>query len=234
MTTYAEIRPEIKTGDLFLCSGDGLVSDAIKAAQWMNGEHDDGHGWEFSHVGMFYRVEDFPPDMLPPEARERLAGDRVLIVESTTLSDIADIVSGRFIKGVQAVPASERLAAYDGQVAWRRIIGPRTPEMMRLGAEFLREFHGTPYEQDELELALAAIDGFTSLTENQPDTHSLFCSETNALFARRAGFFLPLQEDDPDLGGEPANEFTPADFAGNWLPFTPGYSAGEIVMLESA
>lgn len=71
--------------------------------------------------------------------------------------------------------------------------------------QFMREFQGCPYELNQLELLFSAIDLGFDVGNRGEDTSSVFCSEVAALLLRRVGI---LEK------GIPANEFTPADFAG--------------------
>ena len=194
---YPDIRPEIESFDILLFKGEGLISRAIQIFT--------GSPW--SHVALALRLDDFK---------------QVLCYESTTLSKIPDLTTGAGVKGVQLVPLSQRIATYEGDIAWRRVRGPRNKGMKTRAAAFMREFAGRPYEQDQLELMRAALDGILS-PPNQPDASSVFCSEMNCMMHRRVG----IQVDN----GEPPNEFTPADFA-DLLPMAEGYSLGDVVEIE--
>jgi len=174
---YEEARANIQTGDIVLFSGKGGISSAIK---WFTRS-----GW--SHVGMALRVEEF---------------DTVLLWESTTLSDIADIESGRQTRGVQLVTLSERLMRYKGDVAIRHLDAARTPERLGSLRAFRAEARGRPYEESALEMIRAAYDLWGG--SNREDLSSLFCSELIAEAYQRMGL---LCED------KPSNEYTPADFA---------------------
>jgi hypothetical protein len=195
MTTYREIRDAIQSFDILLFSGRGLVSRGIQALT--------NSPW--SHVAVALRLREF---------------DQVLCYESTTLSDQADLVSGRRVKGVQLVQLSARLAGYEGEVAWRAVHGRRSAAMNVAAGHFMRAFQGRPYEENQWELLKAALDA-TPVGRNEPDESSVFCSEMVALLEWHVGIMLDA--------GQPANEFTPADFAGDGLPFAPGFSAGDIV-----
>ena len=205
MTTYEEIRGRIQSFDILLFSGRGAISRGIQAVTRS----------PWSHVAVALRLPQF---------------DWLLCYESAMLSDIPDLATGVPVKGVQLVQLSRRLAEYEGDVAWRPIDGRRTPEMMQAAAAFMREFEARAYEANELELLKAALDSLP-VFDNLPDTTTVFCSETTALIKRRVGIFLPPRDGAEELEGQPANEFTPADFAGDGLPFAPGFSARDIVTL---
>lgn len=178
MAAYANARKKLRTGDVVLFSGKGGISTGIK---WFTNS-------KWSHVGMVVRVPEW---------------DMVLLWESTTLSNVADIQSGKAVKGVQLVSLSDRLKTYDGAVSVRRLDGvERDATFNNTLTTLRRELQGRPYERDETELLLSAVDGF-GLVTNDRDLSSLFCSEMVAEAYQRLGL-LPK---DP-----PSNEYTPRDF----------------------
>ena len=125
---YDAIRPRLRTGDIVLFSGKGAFSQGIK---WFTRS-----GW--SHVGMVVRVQDV---------------DAVLLWESTTLSNVRDVETGQLRKGVQLVSLSQRIAAYRGRVAVRRLMGVRRENrMLKALTRLRRELARRPYEESELEL----------------------------------------------------------------------------------
>lgn len=195
--TYHDIRGQVEPYDIFLFSGRGFVSSAIRLATQS----------KWSHVGLSIRLPD---------------QDWNLLLESTTLSDLPDMLTGNPTKGVQMVPLSRRISTYAGEVAWRAIQGPKPDSQMKELARFVREYEGRPYEQNQIELLRAALDSPFSV-ENLEDESSVFCSELVALCLRRLGI---LCQDS-----KPANEFTPADFAGP-LDLLPGYTAADVVELS--
>lgn len=199
MESYAKYRSEIRTGDILLFSGNGLISRGIQAIT--------GSPW--SHVAIVLEVPLY---------------DFVCCFESTTLSEIPDLMTGAPVKGVQLVPLSQRLETYDGEsIAWRRIDGRRTPAMIAAALAVRREFAGRPYEKNQLELLRSALDTIT-LRQNQPDTSSVFCSELAAVLWQRMGWLDECH---------PANEFTPADFAGTSLPHTNAVVLGALTHLKT-
>ena len=166
----------MKTGDILLFKGNGIFSTLIMAAP----------GADYSHVGMFVDHPKHGP----------------CVFESTSLGTLPDVITGEKICGVQLVPAEQRIAEYDGEVFVRPIVGALSAEQRQSIIDFIGVVHGTPYEEDNLQLARAELDIFP-WQKNEPDASSLFCSETMALCFHEAG----LIEDD----GTPANEFTPTD-----------------------
>jgi hypothetical protein len=178
--TYDKIREHLRTGDIVLFSGKGAVASIIKLTTG-----------KWSHVGMVVRV------------RELL--DAVFLWESTTLSSIADLESGRAVKGVQLVPLSQRLATYNGEVRIRQLSRDISRDMELKLHACRRELSRRPYERSQAELFKAAWDGIGG--QNHPDLSSVFCSELVAEAYQAMGL-LPR----PPVGA-PANEYTPADFS---------------------
>lgn len=195
---YDALRPELDTGDLVLFSGRGLVSATIKLfsrSRW-------------SHVGMVYRVVEH---------------DLVLLWESTTLTKLKDLDTGTARQGVQLVPLQQRLLSYPGEVAVRRLEGPRRAEHLARLQAFRAEVRGRPYETSKLTLLRAALDLGTPLGENHGDLSSLFCSELVIEAYRRAGW-AHSQEGG---SGVPSDEWEPADFDHDGtidVALTSGYS----------
>ncbi|HWR82197.1 MAG TPA: hypothetical protein VN285_02735 [Candidatus Deferrimicrobium sp.] len=178
--TYQQMRPSLKTGDVILFSGKGGVSDWIKLFT--------SSAW--SHIGMVLSL----PDM-----------DMVLLMESTTLSNLPDFETGRARKGVQLVPLSERLRLYNGKVAVRKLSKPITEGMAAALGKFRKRASRLPYEKKVGQLIRAAWDG--PLGGNKQNLSSVFCSEPVAESYQRMGS-LP----EPPKGW-PSNEFTPRDFS---------------------
>ena len=177
MEAYNNIRPRMNTGDIVLFSGKGGISTGIK---WFTQS-------KWSHVGMVLRLPEW---------------DAVLIWESTTLDDVAEIESGKARKGVQIVPLSERLRKYPGEASIRLLKADRTPEMLKDLSLLRAEVKGRPYEKDKLELFKAAYEG--PFGDNVEDLSSLFCSELIAEAYQRMGLLSDKK---------PSNEYTPKDFS---------------------
>ena len=149
---YADVRDDLKTGDLVLFSGSSFFSSVIKWAV----------GGNWSHVGVVVRLAQFP--------------GRLLLWESTTLADLPDVETGTKQAGVQLVYLSERLAGYDGKFKLRPLDKPVTPEMAAALDRKRLELRGRPYEQEKLDLINAAFDGWFGQSKGERLT-SLFCSE---------------------------------------------------------
>lgn len=187
---YDDTRGDLKTGDIVLFSGNGAISTIIKYASRS----------PWSHVGMVV-----------------LAGDMVLLWESTTLSNLRDAESGQCVQGVQLVGLRERLAGYDGAAGLRRLNGNLSGRELHDLAGLRSELAGRAYEENRLEL-LGAIASW----DNEEDLSSLFCSELVAAAYQHMGLLTRAL---------PSNEYTPRDFAGD-LALEEGYSLGETMELS--
>jgi hypothetical protein len=197
---YKEYRLRARSLDIVLFGGKGRISQAIK---WATGS-------DKSHIALTLHMHEW---------------NCLALFESTTLSDVPDLISGTATKGVQLVNMSSRLKSYDGDVWVRQIMGPRTRKIKRAAMNLMRDFHGRPYEKSQLDLIRSALDiPGLKMTHNQGDASSVFCSELAAIMLREVGIMKS--------GGEPADEFTPADFAGDGLDLEEGYSLGDIEPLE--
>lgn len=174
---YRELRTHLDTGDVLLFDGASRLSLTLK---WFQRS-------EFSHVGMVVR---------PP------GSDLVMCIESTTLSNVRDIVNGTGIEGVQLVLLSERLAKYDGTISVRRLLGPRNPQLWPAFDAARHELHGRPYEQRKWNLIRAWVD-LPGFPDADTDLSSLFCSELVAELYMRMQLLPPRPS---------SAEYIPADF----------------------
>lgn len=197
MVAYKTIRKDLKTGDVVLFSGKGGISEWIK---WFTGS-------KWSHVGMVFRLDQY---------------DSVLLWESTTLSNLTDVETGKAHRGVQLVGLRERLATYSGEkIAIRALNNPLKSSMLKKLGSFRSEMSGRPYEENKLELLKSASD---IMFENKEDLSSLFCSELVAEAYQQIGLLSNKKKD------KPSNEFTPEDFsteADQTLKLLKGYQLGD-------
>ena len=181
---YEDIRSHLKTGDILLFSGKGGISDGIKfftVSKW-------------SHVGMVYKLDN----PLDPKGS-------VFCWESTTLSDIRDVDSGKLTKGVQRVELSrrvERCFSSGYEISIRPLSKALTDNMILALNDFRHEISGHPYEKNKIELLRSVYDGIFG--NSREDLSSLFSSELLAEAYQRMG----LLKDIP-----PSNEYTPKDFS---------------------
>lgn len=176
ITSYAELRSALKTGDIVFFSGKGGISAGIKWATLSR----------WSHVGMILILPEY---------------DFVTLWESTTLSSLVDLDTKVPTKGVQLVPLSARVASYGGGIAVRQLQGVELAgtEIKAL-MELRRRISGRPYEEHKIELIKAAYDG--PLGRNSEDLSSLFCSEMVAEAYQRLGL---LGETKPSNEYTPAD-----------------------------
>ncbi len=160
MASYNTIRDSLKTGDIVLFSGKGLISLVIKKftdSLW-------------THVGMVIKSDEL---------------DTLLLWESTTLSKMKDIESNTARQGVQSVFLSKRIEDYDGDVAIRKLNIDRTPKMIDGLKGFRKESKEKPYERNFIEAFKGGYEGIGG--ENTEDLSSLFCSELVAEAYQRMG-----------------------------------------------
>ena len=130
---YSQIRSKLDTGDIVLFSGKGGISAGIK---WFTFSR-------WSHVGMVLRLPEW---------------NMVLLWESTTLSNVKDVMDGKAKQGVQLVALSERLRTYEGDAAVRCLKAARTPAMNSKLMKFREEVKNRKYEASKIELIKAAYD----------------------------------------------------------------------------
>lgn len=112
---------DLDTGDLVLFSG---RTPAARLVQGVTGSY-------WSHVGLIVR--------LPEE-------DEPLLWECTRASQVADILYGQPLDGVQLVSLSAKVEAYSGEVAIRRLLdaGAGHTRYQRL-QPLMRDWHARPY-----------------------------------------------------------------------------------------
>ena len=178
MKTYKDdVRDILEPGDLILFSGKKFPSRMIQLGGWT--------AW--SHVGIVIALDGW---------------DTLMILESTTLSKLPDVLSGEQRSGVQMHRLSERLRTYPGSFAYRKLIGERTPDVLQSMIDFHKEFGQHPYEESYLELLRAQYDGPGG--HNEEDLTSLFCSELVAELYQRMGVISDELE---------SNEYTPKNLA---------------------
>jgi len=177
-SNYESIRPNLSTGDIVLFSGKGPISASIKLATKS----------KWSHVGMVVCLEEY---------------DFVTVWESTQLSNIKDLETDKFKKGVQVVPLSLRLTQYNGEIAIRHLQNANLNAIdIHTLMQFRKEMSGRCYEKNTLELLKSAYDG--PFGENTEDLSSLFCSELVAESYQKLGLLS---------SNIASNEYTPANFS---------------------
>ena len=207
---YESIRDKLENGDVVLFRSRGAIARLIALGQLLGGKRS-----RWSHVGIVVHDKNL---------------DQVLLWESTTLSKLEDLETGKRLRGVQTVFLSDRIRSYNGKVAVRRlVIPPGHIGLVRVTvaealAEARREFNGKPYEKKHIQLAKAALDRTKLGRNRKQDLSSLFCSELVAEVFQRAGL-LPK---DP-----PSSEYAPSDFdQRHELPMSFGVQFGPEIRLK--
>jgi len=182
---------KLDTGYIAVFSGKSKISKLISFATRS----------KWTHVGMIVRAKDvYLPRVNPYE---------VCIWESTTLSTLNDLTTGKNLKGVQTVKFSDRVAEYDGDVAVIPLKRKLTIEERAIVKNSHREFAGVEYEKDKMELFNAAYDGL--LGENEPDLSTIFCTELATEVFKRLNIIKHHVI---------SNELTPADYYRNSIGCT--------------
>lgn len=158
--------------------------------------HSDGA----SHVGMVV------PSWAVIEAGKLLGNSvaRVVrdwyIMESTTLNDGIDVLTGNRISGVSIVPYESRIKEYEGNV-WLRELRHNV-EPTRIDGElvswsldaprlinFIADYHARPYEKCLGRLIGAVLDlPVIDRWFHEGDDSSIFCSELVAMCLQNQGF----------------------------------------------
>lgn len=154
-----EFLSDAATGDLVLFSGKGLVSGTIRLftrSRW-------------SHIGIVLRDA---------------ATGELLLLESTNTDEAPDIVLGRPVRGVQVVRLVEKLAAYDGVVALRKLELDERPHGLDAEiAEFATLWRWRGYKSFTATLLLDLLSG----NRRPQRVHRVFCSELVAEVYKRLG-----------------------------------------------
>jgi len=177
----------LAVGDVIAFSGKGAFSEVIKNVQRIK--------WPWSKR---------PPHCDISHVASVIGlGDRVLIMESTTLTTIPDAETKRLFKGVQMQFLSDRLSKYEGEVYWYPLSQPLLDAETARMLEWATKKHdeGTPY--DTVQAMGAGVDFWDRLFgENREDFSKLFCSELVTKMLKEAGR-IPAHVN--------ASEETPAD-----------------------
>lgn len=164
---YAEIRDNMKSGDVLLFRGSGLVSDAIAEVE----EHYDGCG-AFSHAGMVIRAKD-----LPAWCRVRRQDDAecMYVLESTasgTWTDgVPSILDNKAHIGVQLRNLDLVVEAYDAnpvtRLAWLPLRGECRAHITdkKLG-DAVERYLGVAYDASCIDLFAAAMPCMRCVRDN--------------------------------------------------------------------
>lgn len=185
ISRYKEIRPLLKTGDIVLFRGRGIISGLILLFCRLCNRF---KGVKFSHIGMVV-----------------IDAGRIMLFESTTLFPTGIHIG---LKGVQLNPLSERLQTYKGKVFIRHLKYERDEFFQKVISGSLVELLGRPYEESLIELMGAAAEVVNLFDGHKSDLSSIFCSELVSEIFKRMGFLsqsIPPNEYSPsdyDFGGQ--------------------------------
>lgn len=143
----------VKTGDIVLFSGKGVIPTIIKILTFS----------KWSHVGMVIIDDkyDFP-----------------LLYESTHDNTIRGLDNDKFNTGVQCVPLHKRIETYNGKVALRRLHNTDFTKTRHKLKAMRKKFVGTPFEINKIEL-LSSVRWLKFLRTKGSLDHQ-FCSENTA------------------------------------------------------
>lgn len=184
-----------RTGDLILFSGRCKIAWLIRLITW----------GRWSHVGVV--IADDPKYNFP------------LLYEATHDNTITGLDIGRKTIGVQVVPLDERIKAYNGDIAIRRVKNPCYTN--RHKARLYRMEHvGVGFESSIVQI-LAAAWAFKWLRQGEC-LDELFCTEHVAQYLKELGWL------DSEI---PSNHYCPKFFATTDV-FLNGVSYGEIEILK--
>lgn len=205
---YEEIRPSLKCGDKVLFRGKGVFSWIIRTFT-----RSKGRPGKYTHIGTV--IDPSEVAMRSLTKRKRSTIERTLLIsESTMLSPLRDMETGKFVSGVQTSLLGQRLATYKGEVWIRRLNKPLTKPRLEAMMALRRKVHGRGYEKSPWALFRAAIDW--PFSRQRRDLRTIFCSELTAAYDQAAR----LLPDDPS-----ASEYTPVDYGEMW-ELLDGYSLG--------
>ena len=151
--SYEEVRPQMQTGDVVVCSGTGTGAFVIKVAERSC----------YTHVGLVRVDKD----------------GAVLLLHTVPRGRLRDKITGTLgVDGPQVVDLSGWIQQYrerGGHVYWRQLIGERTPEMLDAIEWNRHRFRFSRYERKPAQM-LGAVWHRLSNSHEDRDTF-VFCSE---------------------------------------------------------
>lgn len=157
----------IKAGDMLGFSGKGFASAVINLATY------GVPAWSLSHVALLAKATD----------------GRLLVFESTSLSDLPCAINGERFAGTQAHELDAVIQNYNGRIyhypLYRLLYVSEDERLTR----FLMETLGTPYDMTgAFRTAGVGLSWIESLLRPQ-DLTSIFCSELIAAALANIGIF---------------------------------------------
>lgn len=155
----AQVARHLRTGDILLFAGRGLVSDTVRVftrSHW-------------SHIGMVVHLPGVPGP---------------LVLEATTLSESNDVFRGAPVRGIGLVPFASKVQEYPGEVALRQRVGPALDETQeKLLRRLVQRLRHRPYKN----YLFCHLRGLLTGRE-RGDYDAMFCSELVAELYRRVGW----------------------------------------------
>jgi len=178
---------QMQTGDVLLVHGRYFLSELIESilqSKW-------------SHSAMIVKAADFGKENEWPP---------VLLWESNSLTNLPDLLTGKYKTGPMLVDLKERLQTTlndfkDVEFAYRPLLVNRTPGMMKAFADFAPTVSSATFP-DDLQMAAMLAEGY--YLNRQADEHLYFCSE---LLAASYIHMKLLTHDHP------YNYYSPKDFS---------------------
>lgn len=192
---HADLLAGAATGDLLLFSGKGLVSGTIRLFT----------GSRWSHVGLVLRE-----------------GDDLLLLEATNTDESADVALGRPVRGVQLVRLADKLAAYDGAVAWRRLEVDERPAGLE---EEIRELAEWWRYRGYKDFTVTLVRDLLSANRRPPRVDRVFCSELVAEVYKRLGLMCRTVR---------SSRCVPGDFGRDEIPFLRDARLSPPVLLKAS
>lgn len=171
-----------RTGDLVLFSGKGLISGSVRLftrSRW-------------SHVGMVLRCGKT---------------GAALLLEATNTDESVDIDLGRPVRGVQVVSLAQKLRAYDGTIALRRLELEERPAGLD---EDVREIAELWRYREYKDFTATLLLDMLSFRPRPQRVHAVFCSELVAEIYKRLGVMCR---------GVRSSRCVPGDFGLDEIPF---------------
>jgi hypothetical protein len=190
-----DVISNLRSGDLILYSGQHPLHRLQQERT----------GCPWAQVGLVVR--------LPGEAGP-------VVFESTKVSRARDVRTGTVVRGVQLVRCSERIASFEGAVAFRGL-SPALPDDLEARLLlFAERMHGRPFNENKW-MAFRAF-----YRRNVPSREAgFFCSELIAEAYQWIGL-LPQRPEGPG-----SNNYIPADFSSSYpaslLRLQSGFQFGD-------
>ncbi|MGL4550857.1 MAG: hypothetical protein ACRC33_06690 [Gemmataceae bacterium] len=198
LPAFDELAPSMDSGDVLLFGGESRFCRTLKRLM----------GCRWSHAALVARPH---------------AGGPLLLWEATLSSGIPDVVTREARPGVSLYDLRSWITHYADETAIRRLHVERTDAMRAALLAFYQEANGRPYERSRLQMVRSMLGRL--LTNHEPDTSSLFCSELVAEALQRMGVLAARP---------PSNAYSPKDFSAarrRPLPLRLGATLGPEVVV---